>query len=423
MEKSRADFVATQWKSGANVTEHSDDSFRRLHQQILDLTCEHFRDHINAPPDSIAKSIPRTIPPFFSSSEPSIKLRAAYVEHLVSSIITHRIFKPFLFTLSLRHGSSDKLFQNWSEHMRSKSTRKEALWRQRTLHAAYTVSCAKQSINKIAALIVDEIVDAIKHFTNPGRWDQLTMAVRRIVKTAAETWRYARLEIPMITASMSEEHRPEFMRSNNIGGLTTTTESTSGHRQKLLPLFPIIEREAIHEDIREDSKSNDNGHIYFSGRVLYADDQFVIDCQAETQHNEMSVVSREANDMMLENGDKKLSPEIGGLVKKADIQSTSSLVSKESSSQVDGLQSASNGARSDIWEEMDMNPTLAGRSLADKVNQRKASNGSSSHTPPLSHSSETSGSSTWRSSSTTRPDGLPHWGNKGGINRGGYGPW
>lgn len=401
----------------------SDDAFHHLHKQILDLALEHFRDSIDAPPKTITKSIPGKIPPFFSSSESSIKLRAAYVEHLVSSIITRRVFKPFLFTISLRHGSPDKLFQNWSDHMRSKSTRKEALWRQRTLHAAYTVSCAKRSINKIAAIIVDEIIDAIKHFANPARWEQLTMAVRRIVKTAAETWRYARLEIAMITASMSEEDRPEFMRPKGTAGLTVAIENASGQRQMLLPLFPIIEREAIHEDIRHDSKSNDLGYIYFPGRVLYADDPVVTACLAETQPKDVSTTSTETADTVLKAGTKGLSPETITESQKTAINPVSPSISQQPSSEVADAPSTTNGARSDIWEEIDMNPNLADRNLIDNGNKRKASDGSNSRTPPLSHSSETSGSSTWRSSSTTRPDGLPDWGNKGGIDRGGYGRW
>lgn len=261
----------------------SDDAFHHLHKQVLDLTLEHFGDSIDLPPKAVINRIPGTIPPFFSSSRASIKLRAAYIEHLISSVITRRVFKPFLFTISLRHGSPDKLFQSWSDHMRIKSTRREALWRQRTLHAAYTASCAKQSINRVAASIVDEIIDAIKHFSKPNRWEQLTMAVRRIVKTAAETWRYARLEFAMITASMSEEERPGFMRSNGTGGLPTATQITLNQRPILLPLFPIIEREAIHEDIRQNSKVSDDGYTYFPGRVLYADDPIVTDCVAESK--------------------------------------------------------------------------------------------------------------------------------------------
>lgn len=308
--------------------------------------------------------------------------------------------------------------------MRSKSTRKEALWRQRTLHAAYTVSCAKQSINKIAAIIVDEIVNAIKHFANPTRWEQLTVAVRRIVKTAAETWRYARLEIAMITASMSEEDRPEFMRSKGVVGLTTAIENASSQRQMLLPLFPIVEREAIHEDIRQESKVNDQGYIYFPGCVLYADDPAVTACLAETQPNDVTTKHTETIDTMLQVGKKKMSPNINAESKKLEIKPIEyTSISQQLDSKVTDPPSALIEIRSDSWGEIGVNGKMADKNLTNNDNKRKASNDSSNRTPPLSHSSETSGSSTWRSSSTTRPDGLPNWGNKGGIDRGGYGRW
>lgn len=77
-----------------------------------------------------------------------------------------------------------------------------------------------------------------------------------------------------------------------------------------------------------------------------------------------------------------------------------------------------------MWERIDMDSKLTYRNQGDE-SKRKASDESNGHTPPLSHSSETSGSSTWRSSSTTRPDELPHLGNKEGIDRDreGYAKW
>ena len=118
------------------------------------------------------------------------------------------------------------------------------------------------------------------------------MAVRRIVKTAAETWRYARLEIPMITASMSEEDRPDFMRSRNTPTLGPALNGVSGPRHVLLSLFPIIEREAIHEDIREDARVHDQGYTYFPGRALYSDDPAVVGCLAENQRDHVSPIRR-----------------------------------------------------------------------------------------------------------------------------------
>jgi hypothetical protein len=47
---------------------------------------------------------------------------------------------------------------------------REAFWRQQTFKAA---SDAKQSINVVAAVIVDEIVDHIRHFADPKKLDAL----------------------------------------------------------------------------------------------------------------------------------------------------------------------------------------------------------------------------------------------------------
>lgn len=281
----------------ANILcEISDDAFHHLYKQISDLTSDHFKDAVDEPPEEVFKSIPPTIPPFFSDTDSSIKLRAAYVEHLISTIISRRVFQPFLFTISLRHGNPDLLFQSMSDHLRKKSTRREALWRQRTLHAAYTISSAKQSINKIAAYIVDEVVDAIKYFTNHHRWEQVTVAVRRIIKTAAETWRYARLEVAMITASATADDRPDFQRASNlIEPIANGPNVPDQQRQLLLSLFPIIEREAIHEDIREERHPGGQGYIYFPGRMLYSDDPIIVKRLEEIHVDEMRLAVKEVS--------------------------------------------------------------------------------------------------------------------------------
>ena len=183
-----------------------------------------------------------------------------------------------------------------SDQLRKKSTRREALWRQRTLHAAYTISSAKQSINKIAAYIVDEVVDAIKYFTTHHRWEQVTVAVRRIIKTAAETWRYARLEVAMITASSTADDRPDFQRASNpIETIANEPNAPDQQRQLLLSLFPIIEREAIHEDIREEKHPGGQGYIYFPGRMLYSDDPIIVKRLEEIHVNEMRLVGKEVS--------------------------------------------------------------------------------------------------------------------------------
>ena len=392
----------------------SDDAFHHLYKQISDLTVQHFSDDIDHPPENVVKSIPQTIPPFCSSTESSIKLRAAYVEHLISRTISRRIFQPFLFTISLRHGSPDLLFQSMSDHLRKKSTRREALWRQRTLHAAYTISSAKQSINKIAAVIVDEVVEAIKYFTNSTRWEQVTVAVRRIIKTAAETWRYARLEVAMITASMTADDRPDYQRVSNPIGLSADTDGTPDQqRQLLLSLFPIIEREAIHEDIREDSKQNDRGYIYFPGRMLYSDDPIISTRLKEIQQNEVRNGIYEHDDTEPETG-TNTPPSIssGAFVHSAKSIARSPQLGgrTRSDSELNGPSSSLSTNDSCTWEEIDMSSISPTKRQLHREGKRKFSGSRTT----LSHSSGRSASSDARSSSTTRPAALPNWGGRSG---------
>lgn len=354
---------------------------------------------------------------FLSSSGGSARLRAAYIEHIISSVITRRIFKPFLFTLSFRQQSTDQLFQSWSDHMRSKSTRKEALWRQRTLHAAYTVSSAKESINKVAGSIVDEIIDAIKCFAHRARLERVIVAVRRIVKTAAETWRYARLEIPMIRASMSEEERPFFMKSKIDPNPAYANINMPGRaRQVLLPLFPIIEREAIHEDIREDSKMNDHGCTYFPGSMLYVDDPEVINSLNATDYPHASMTKHHSTDVELDI--EKTISKLNTSDDKSMAQHETSLSPLTCSSigwQLANLPSASPERKreSSIVDVVDVKPNTNIITQVDYDSRQGASSESRSLTPMLSQSSATSGSSTEKSTSTTRPGDLPDWGSKG----------
>lgn len=378
----------------------------------MDLSAKHFQDAIDTIPGDVAIHIPEKMLSFLSSPDGSARLRAAYIEHTISSVITRRIFKPFLFTLSLRQRSADQLFQKWSDHMRSKSTRKEALWRQRTLHAAYTVSSAKQSINKVAGAIVDEIINAVKCFVHPARLEQVTMAVRRIVKTAAETWRYARLEIPMITASMFEEERPSFMawRTDHNRAHANLNMPPGRARQVLLPLFPIIEREAIHEDMREDAKMNDQGHTYFPGRMLYVDDPEIINRMNATEHANASMAKPDSAEKNVSNV-----PTGDGKPMMQEETAMSPFIRKSRDWQFTNLPSASPGRQSDMGDIVDVKPKadLVNHVAYDPRPRKQPSGRSPSLTPTLSQSSVTSGSSTGTSTSTTRPGDLPDWGRKG----------
>lgn len=160
--------------------------------------------------------------------------------------------------------------------IRRKSVRREAFWRQQTLKAAYTTSDAKQSINVVAAVIVDEIVDHIKHFADPQQLDALLTGVRKIVKLAAETWRHARVERELVLATMPA---PESDGEVNEGweeytgshpAITSISKPSGATRHILLRVFPRIYREAAHEDFADD-KEKMEACVYFPGSILYSD--------------------------------------------------------------------------------------------------------------------------------------------------------
>jgi len=254
----------------------SQDAFKHLERQITDLATEHFKDDPRALPEKTKRSMLAGLPSFLSEVESSSHLRMAFVEHTISRIVTQRIFEPFLFVLSGRLRPADALFTEMSQDLKRKSTRREALWRQRTLHAAYTASSAKQTINNIARYIIDDIVDAIKDLVDRTKWEHVSAAVRRIVKTAAETWRYARLESPLIIASMDSTQIAQAWAGEGV-------EPLKSGKEVLLSLFPIIKREAAYGVHEDEFKPIDEGYVYSRGRVLCADDTVPRTYQANTQ--------------------------------------------------------------------------------------------------------------------------------------------
>ena len=169
------------------------DAFTRLRKEVTELAIEHCRGPLTEDlPSYITSNIPANLPDFSSDSSASVGLRTLYVQHTIHRTLAFRIFQPFLFTLSHRHAQANRLFEDLSRQLRQKSTRRESSWRQHTLHAAYTAPNAKQVVNKVAREIVNDICGEIKYLIRPGQEEHIQAAVRRIVKIAAETWRYAR---------------------------------------------------------------------------------------------------------------------------------------------------------------------------------------------------------------------------------------
>ncbi|KAF2468122.1 uncharacterized protein BDR25DRAFT_57887, partial [Lindgomyces ingoldianus] len=264
-------------------------SFSQLQKQIVDLATTHFVHLPVSPPPDVLANIPPELPSFLGDTVASRQLRAAYVAHTVSKMVTFRVFGPFLFSLGRRYDKADSLFSSMSNHIRDKSTRKEAIWRQQTLLAAFTSSGAKQRINTAAGTVVDEIVTAVKYFADPKEEEGIRIAVRRIVKLAAETWRFARLERELITATMPAvqdeahgftglEYWPAYNPENTpIPSLVGTVEELNEQPKLLLRLFPVIYREPRHECFRssEDEKP-DKGCVYHHGLALYDDAEPVV---------------------------------------------------------------------------------------------------------------------------------------------------
>ena len=259
------------------------DAFSQLRRLIVQLSEEHFQNLPIAPPNDVLARVPPGLPSFLANTDPSRRIRQAYVQHVVSSVLTYRIFHPFLFTLGRRYDGADILFQDMSRKLRYKSIRKECIWRQHTLHAAYSVSSAKQSINKVATVIIDEIVNQIKHFADPKYFEKIITAVRRIVKIAAETWRYARLERELITARLpaAEDNEEAIGEWFEIDDQNPARPPRSGSperesRKVLLRLLPIICREPTHEELRDEPKTDDSGCIYSYGVALFSNSPAVV---------------------------------------------------------------------------------------------------------------------------------------------------
>ncbi|BCS03820.1 uncharacterized protein AKAW2_70698S [Aspergillus luchuensis] len=255
------------------------DCFGQLSRLIVSLSKEHFSYLPIDPPKDILSKLPSELPSFLDNTPASVELRSAYVQHVISKTLTYRIFHPFLFTLGRRFDKADTFFQMLSMDIRRKSVRREAFWRQQTLKAAYTTSDAKQSINVVAAVIVDEIIDQLKHFADPKNLDALLVSVRKIVKLAAETWRLARVERELILASLpspdadavSNDDWEEYGTPKE-GSLSSKEDPT---RHVILRTFPRITREAAHEDFAIDEEKY-NPCTYSRGCVLYSDSPVVM---------------------------------------------------------------------------------------------------------------------------------------------------
>lgn len=250
---------------------------------IYNLSKEHFGYLPIDPPKDIVSKIPSELPSFLDNTPASRELRCVYIQHIVSKTITYRVFQPFLFTLGRRYDKADTFFQMLSMDIRKKSVRREAFWRQQTLKAAYTTSDAKQSINVAAAVIVDEIIDHIKHFADPKHLDSLVTSVRKIVKLAAETWRHARVERELILAAFPA---PDADAESNDGWVEYAVSPSKTHATELghvvLRTFPRIIREPAHEDFATEEERG-TCCVYAQGTVLRSNSHVILERKQELE--------------------------------------------------------------------------------------------------------------------------------------------
>jgi hypothetical protein len=207
----------------------------------------------------------------------------AYVAHLISSILLKRVFTPFLFGLGRGSEDTATLLKDVSDQLRAKNSRKEATWRQHTLLAAYTTTDAKLRMNKEAGSVVDDIVTTVLPLTSESleKTDDIRSAVKRIVKLAVETWRYAKLErerieavLPPVGEASSADDGKEFWFSftGQEDAGAGASHHGNGSRTLLLRVFPVIHREPVQEVFRlPENDCNDKGCVYNKGWALYAD--------------------------------------------------------------------------------------------------------------------------------------------------------
>ncbi|KAF8426252.1 hypothetical protein EV426DRAFT_20875 [Tirmania nivea] len=256
------------------------DAFTTLTKDIVDISTK-FLDLPRMPPGDVIAEIPSNLPNILADTDASRILRQAYIQHVISTILCKRIFSPFLFSLANRYDNADSLLKAMSLHLRKKSTRREAVWRNYTLIAAYTANSAKQHAAAAATTVIDEIITKIRPFAESENMDRIFAGVRRVVKYAIDTWRYARLEKEMFVARVETEaddpvwgHHPyekQFPYVSDSNLIESIQGSFTGKRKLVLHLLPLIYREGTVPSISQQDTVLDDGHVFTYGIALFSD--------------------------------------------------------------------------------------------------------------------------------------------------------
>lgn len=161
--------------------------------------------------------------------------------------------------------------------IRSKSERREAAWRQITLRTAYTDAHAKKAIHLVGHKAVAEILREIKWFTDQEEWPSLALRVRFVVKTAAELWRFARLERELVTVSMPGDVDVDVVKdTGHEMDLVSTLAGGKIERTLVLGVTPHISRDAVHEACPQQDRSDNGPLVFLHGFALHNDSELIV---------------------------------------------------------------------------------------------------------------------------------------------------
>ncbi|MCJ1479271.1 hypothetical protein MMC13_007956 [Lambiella insularis] len=235
-------------------------------------------------PEQVLKTIPSILPNFYSGTKKSLRLRASYVQHIISRAIHQKIFRPFFFTLVCNQRTTNQFLGDMSDLLKHKSIRRKSSRRQQTLHAAYKVRTARQAVNEVAEDVVKDIMGEMRYFVPDGGDEMVQDSLRRIVKTATETWRYARLEKEPVTACMSPDIHPVIRRTEQTPkGALISREQSAQASKHVLDTFPLIRKAPKEQSM--DLLMTSGSCIYSSRFALCADSPIILGRLAEIQQD------------------------------------------------------------------------------------------------------------------------------------------
>ena len=139
------------------------------------------------------------------------------------------------------------------------------------LRTAYGGSQAKKAINLVGHKTVEEIFSEVKWFTDEDEWSSLTSSIQFVVKTAAQLWRYAKLEREHVTVSMlGEDEQHKINRRSSQAGAQV-------ERIVVLGVTPYVARDATHKEYQLSEERPEAGPLTFlQGLALYNDSEVVV---------------------------------------------------------------------------------------------------------------------------------------------------